>query len=144
MNVTLLVGRISFKKEVKVFESGSSQILFGVCTSENYKKDEQWVEDATFHTLKAWNKTAEYIDRNVNVGDMVEINGSNKVDEYEKDGEKKSFAYINLNKIKKVPRVKVSAEELEKGKETTQEVLDKTKPQSVGTDPRFAGDDIPF
>jgi len=146
MNKVLLVGRIAKTNEVKTFEGGSCNMLFSVATSESFKKGGEWTEEATFHQIKAWNKTAEYIENHIRKGDLVEIEGQIKIDQWEKDGEKKSFNYINLNRINRLMKSKpkegseqVNNQGLD---ESDQQNLLNAKKAEVNQD--FAGDDIPF
>ncbi|MBT8187832.1 MAG: single-stranded DNA-binding protein [Croceitalea sp.] len=137
MNKLILVGRISNVYEMKTFDSGASALNFGVCTSESFKKDGQWTDVPTFHNVKAWNKTAEYISNHIRKGDLVEVEGQIKIDEYEKDGEKKSFTYVNLNRINRLMKAPDKKAQAENGNLLEQD----HKPQTA---PEYASDSIPF
>ena len=143
MNKAMLVGKISQIKEMKTFGNGANQLMLNVCTNENFKKNGEWINEPTFHALKAWNKTANYIAEHLRVGDMVSVEGKIKIDNYEKDGVKKSFNYINLEKINRLQKGKPKEKQADFDLERDQgSVLHaQYKPESSND---YAADDIPF
>lgn len=143
MNKAILVGRISQIKESKTYDSGSTLVQFNVCTSESFKKNGEWVKEPTFHTIKSWNKTANYVEEHLRVGDMVTVEGQIKVDSYEKDGVKKQFNYISLIKIARLQksRPKENQNNFESEKDQG-DILQNIKEPEINT--AFASEDIPF
>lgn len=113
MNKVILVGRITSIGEFRNYDSGNSTIIFTVCTTENQKKNGEWWSIPSFHKCKAWNKAAEYISKNLVKGDLVSVEGQQKVDEYEKEGIKKQFHHVSLQRISVVMKNRTGRKESE-------------------------------
>ena len=68
INQVTLTGHVTYKKELKLLPSNITYISFGLAINEN--KDQ-----AYFYDLIAFNKNAENLNKYVNVGDLIGING---------------------------------------------------------------------
>lgn len=94
-NVTL-VGRLGKDPELKEIATGAKVCRFSVATSEPSKAG----EITTWHNVECWENTAENVAKFLKKGSMCLINGSIKVDTYEKDGEKRYANKIRAFSVK--------------------------------------------
>ena len=68
INQVTLIGHVTYKKELKLSPSNITYISFGLAINENKNQ-------AYFYDLIAFNKNAENLNKYVNVGDLIGING---------------------------------------------------------------------
>ena len=92
-----LIGNVG-KIEKLDLVSGKTVVNMTLATQENYKnKDGIWVENSVWHELKAWDKTAELLNENISVGDLVVIEGKLSYNINEKDGKKYKNVFVLVN-----------------------------------------------
>lgn len=58
INSVILVGRLVKDAEVKTFDSGFAVINFTIATNRSYKKNEEWIDEASFIDCKYFSKSA--------------------------------------------------------------------------------------
>ncbi len=75
-NKVQLIGHVGQKPEVKHLESGKTVANLSIATNESYRdaKGEK-VENTYWHNLVAWGKTAELIEKYVDKGSEIAIEG---------------------------------------------------------------------
>lgn len=102
MNVISIVGRVG--GEIKVYESNQGCIaVFSVATDDGYysKAKDEYVSRTTWHKVKIFRAgLSKSIAKRAGKGDMVEITGSCRVDEYEKDGERQWDHFVAADRVK--------------------------------------------
>jgi single-strand DNA-binding protein len=92
LNKVELIGRLGKDPEVKTLQNGSPVANFSVATSEKWKdkRSGEMQEKTEWHNIVVWNeKTIEFIEKYLNKGDLVRIEGKIQTRSWEKDGEKK-------------------------------------------------------
>ena len=92
LNKVELIGRLGKDPEVKHLTNGSAVANFSVATSEVWKdkRSGEKQEKTEWHNIVVWNeKTIEFIEKYLNKGDLVRIEGKIQTRSWEKDGEKK-------------------------------------------------------
>ena len=138
MNIVILTGNVGGEPEVKEF-SGSKVASFSLATTKKYKDKSGNMQSVTqWHRCKAWNKTAELIEKWVHKGDKLGINGEIQYSESEKDGKKTYYTDILVERIEflgSAPKTNNSAPEQNKQVE---------KPQNNNQDFEENEDDLPF
>ena len=98
LNEVTLIGNIARKSElILIGDSDKKTINLTVATNIPYGDDGK--EDTQFHHCIAWNKTSEVIDKIMEVGDFVMIKGRLNHHKREKDGVKKVFTEIVIDKF---------------------------------------------
>ena len=97
MNKTILKGRITADVELKTTQSGIEYCAFTVAIDRRVGKDREKTTD--FIPCKAWRQTAVFVDKYFGKGKEILLDGSMQVDKYEKDGENRTFTYINVNNV---------------------------------------------
>jgi len=100
-NKVQLIGHVGNDPEIKNFETGKKLANLNLATSEVYKNDKgEKVEDTQWHRLTAWGKMAEIIEKYVNKGKEIAVEGKLVHRSYEdKDGEKRYISEIIINDI---------------------------------------------
>ncbi|KKQ08166.1 MAG: Single-stranded DNA-binding protein [Candidatus Pacebacteria bacterium GW2011_GWF1_36_5] len=93
MNTTCLTGRLGNNPELKYFDSGKVKASFSIAVKGKKKDEAHWIN------IEAWDKTAELIGEHFKKGSQIGIQGRLQVDNWEKDGEKRSKVYVVAEQI---------------------------------------------
>jgi single-strand DNA-binding protein len=98
-NKVNLIGRLGAQPEVSSFESGRMLARFTLATNERYKdKNEVWQDNTQWHTVNAWGKLAERIQKSLDKGSEVVIEGKLVNQSYEtKEGEKRYSTIVEAS-----------------------------------------------
>lgn len=92
MNNLILVGRLTKDVELRYIPgSGTAVANFTIAVDRDYKKKDGSVE-TDFIPVEVMGKPAEFCANYLGKGRLVAINGSMRIDNYEKNGERRSFA----------------------------------------------------
>lgn len=99
-NKVNLIGRLGDNPEIKNFDEGLKIANVKLATSEKYtNKQGEKVEETQWHSLVFFGKKAEIVEKFLNKGDMIDVEGKIKYESYDKDGEKKYFTRIHCSDI---------------------------------------------
>ena len=100
-NKVQLIGNLGNNPEIITLESGKKIAKFSIATNESYKNSQgEKVTDTQWHNVVAWNKTAEIIERYLEKGTEVAIEGKLTSRSYEtKEGEKKYITEVVCNEV---------------------------------------------
>ena len=100
-NTVNLIGNLGMDPEIKSFDGGKTLARFSVATSSYYKnKDGEKVEEAQWHNVVAWGKTAQIVEKYLKKGSKVAIEGSLKNRQYETaSGEKKYITEVVAHEL---------------------------------------------
>ena len=100
-NKVQLIGNLGNNPEMITLESGKKIAKFSIATNESYKNSQgEKVTDTQWHNVVAWNKTAEIIERYLEKGTEVAIEGKLTSRSYEtKEGEKKYITEVVCNEV---------------------------------------------
>jgi single-strand DNA-binding protein len=87
--------------EVITLESGKKVAKFSIATNENYKNAQgEKVTDTQWHNIVAWNKTAEIIEKYLEKGNEVAVEGKLTSRTYEtKEGDKRYITEVVCNEV---------------------------------------------
>ena len=89
-NRVVLLGNLTRDPELQYIPSGMAVSDIGLAVNDRVKRDDQWVEEATFVDVTLWGRTAEIANEYLSKGSAVLIEGRLKLDTWEKDGQKRS------------------------------------------------------
>ena len=91
MNKAIIIGNVGNLPEVKTLEGGSTVASFSIATSKSYKnKAGEEIKETEWHNIVAWNQLAEIIERYVQKGSKLMIEGEIKTRTWEdKEGNKR-------------------------------------------------------
>lgn len=98
MNRCVFVGRLATDPEQKMTPSGVVNCYFRLAVQRRFK-DSTGERQTDFISCVAWRQTAEYACRYLHKGEMIAVEGSLQVRQYEKDGEKRSVSEIIVDNI---------------------------------------------
>ncbi len=100
-NKVSLIGRIGITPETLKFESGHSLTKLSLATNEIYKnKNGDWQEVTQWHTINAWGKIGELINKKLSKGQKVLIEGRLVNQSYEtKNGEKRLSTHVEAHEF---------------------------------------------
>lgn len=75
LNKVLLAGNLTRDPEFKALPSGTSVAEFSVATNRRVKRNEQWVDEADFHNVVVFGKTAEFVHQYFKKGSSIFVEG---------------------------------------------------------------------
>jgi len=91
-NRITVIGNVGMDAEVSDYDS-RYLIRFNVCTTNRFKKGEEWVNESQWFNVQMWTTSSGQA-RLLTKGATVLVEGSMRSKEYEKDGEKRLYWYI--------------------------------------------------
>jgi len=96
-NKVVLVGRLTRDPETKFASSGTQISTFNIAVDRDYPKE----PDATdFIRIVTFGKTAEFVGNYLLKGRLILVEGSLRINKWEKDGEKKQNAEVVASNIR--------------------------------------------
>ena len=100
-NKVQLIGNLGNDPEIITLESGKKLAKFSMATNESYKNAAgEKITDTQWHNLVAWNKTAEIVEKYLEKGNEIAIEGKLTSRSYEtKEGEKKYITEVVVNEV---------------------------------------------
>lgn len=100
-NKVQLIGHLGAKPEIKNTESGKKVASFTMATNEVYRNAQgEKVTETQWHRLVAWGKIADRVEKYLDKGKEVAIEGKLLNRSYtDKDGTKKYVSEILVNEI---------------------------------------------
>ena len=100
-NKVQLIGNLGNNPEIITLDSGRKLAKFSIATNESYKNSQgEKVKDTQWHNIVAWNKTAEIIEKYLEKGNEVAIEGKLTSRSYEtKEGEKRYVTEVVCNEV---------------------------------------------
>ena len=100
-NGVQLIGNLGNDPEIITLESGKKLAKFSIATNETYKNSSgEKVTDTQWHNIVAWNKTAEIIEKYVQKGNEIVVEGKLTSRSYEtKEGEKRYITEVVCNEL---------------------------------------------
>ena len=94
MNSVQIIGNISTDLDFKITPQGHAVVKFNVAVNNPYNR-----EKVSFIPVEAWRRSAELINDYCVKGNKIGIVGSIEVDQYEKDGQKRTFTKVVAQNI---------------------------------------------
>jgi single-strand DNA-binding protein len=102
-NRVILLGNITRDIEVRYLQSGMAVSDVGLAVNERRKgQNGEWVDETTFVDVTMWGRTAEIAGEYLSKGSPVLIEGRLKLDQWEKDGQKRSKLYVVCDRMQMV------------------------------------------
>jgi single-strand DNA-binding protein len=111
-NRVQLMGHLGMDPEVKSFDGDRKLARFSVATSQTYLNNKgDRVTDTQWHTIIAWGKVAERVEKFLKKGVEVALEGKIVYRQYEgNDGQKKYITEIVMNDFLKVSKKEAVSE----------------------------------
>jgi single-strand DNA-binding protein len=100
-NKVQLIGNLGQDPEIINLESGKKLAKFSLATNESYKNAQgEKTTQTDWHSLVAWNKTADIIEKYVTKGKEIAIEGKLTSRSYEdKEGQKRYVTEVVVNEL---------------------------------------------
>lgn len=100
-NRVQLIGNLGTTPEIITLESGKKLAKFAIATNETYKNARgEKITDTQWHNVVAWNKTAEIIEKYLEKGKEVMIEGRLTSRSFEdKEGNKRYITEVVCNEL---------------------------------------------
>ncbi len=100
-NKVQLIGNLGNDPEIITLDSGKKLAKFSIATNESYKNAQgEKVTETQWHNLIAWNKTAEIVEKYLEKGKEIAIEGKLTSRSYDdKDGNKKYITEVVVNEL---------------------------------------------
>src|ERR1051326_8761513 len=101
VNKVLLLGSVGKDPEIRSTPSGTSVATFSLATSDRVKKNDEWVDDTTWHNMLAFSRTAEIVRDYVKKGTPIYVEGKIQTRSWDdkESGEKKYRTEILVNEL---------------------------------------------
>lgn len=99
-NTVNLIGRTGVQPIIRTFENGMKLAKFSLATNETIRELNGKKTTTQWHQIVAWGKTAELIERSVNKGQMLAVDGKlvNRVYR-DKDGSNRRRTEIQIHGV---------------------------------------------
>ena len=110
MNKLILIGRLTKEPDMKSNEDGFILCAVSLAVSRAYKDKGTGEYESDFFNLKAFSKTASYIEQYLNKGDLVSIEGTVKIKKWEQDGATRYGNDFIIDRISRLAKAKKTAE----------------------------------
>jgi len=100
-NKVQLIGNLGNNPEIIALDSGKKLAKFSLATNETYKNAQgEKVTETEWHNIIAWNKTAEIVEKYLEKGKEVAIEGKLTNRSYDdKEGNKRYITEIVCNEL---------------------------------------------
>ena len=99
MNKVILVGRVVRDSELSYIASTSTpKMSFSIAVERNYQKDKN-NKKVDFINCEQLGKHVENLCQYVTKGKQILVEGELNIDNYEKDGEKRSFTKVKVDRL---------------------------------------------
>lgn len=138
MNNVCLFGRIANDLELKSTTSGKNVCNFNLAIKKINS------DDANFIPCRAWNKTAENLTLYKKKGDQIVIVGSVETYDYEDNGQKRKYVYVNCNQIQYTANTNNNNTESNKIENVAEEVFGTSNIEVEEDEVNISFDDLPF
>ena len=95
-NKVQLIGNLGKNPEIITLDSGKKLAKFSIATNESYKNAQgEKVQNTEWHNVIAWNKTADIIEKYLEKGSEIAIEGKLASRSYDdKDGNKRYITEV--------------------------------------------------
>lgn len=104
VNKVMIIGRVGQTPQVRTV--GENKVAnFTVATTEKYKDR----EDTEWHNIAVWGKLADVVEKWVDKGMMVYVEGKIKTEKYTKDGQDKFVVRIMASSLQMLSKKEDSA-----------------------------------
>ena len=100
-NKVQLIGNLGNNPEIITLESGKKLAKFSIATNESYKNAQgEKVQNTEWHNVVAWNATAEIVEKYLEKGKEIAIEGKLTSRSYDdKDGNKRYVTEIVCSEL---------------------------------------------
>lgn len=140
MNTVSLIGNISTEIDLKYTPQGHAVCRFNLAVTNPYNR-----EKTNFIPVEIWRKQAENTSNFCQKGSKVGVVGHIEIDQYEKDGQKRTFTKVVANSIEFLtPKNSGSQQQAPRYNADPGDPFNNTQGDPLGGGEPFDGGDLPF
>jgi single-strand DNA-binding protein len=99
VNHVVLIGRLTRDAELKYTNSGLAITKFSIAINRRRKQGDNWVDEANFFDCVNMGRQGEAIQKYLQKGKQVAVDGELRQDRWEQDGQRRSKVEIYANNI---------------------------------------------
>ena len=99
MNHVVLVGRLTRDPELRYIAGNGTPVANFTIAIDREFTTKEGKKETDFIDIQIWGKSAENCANYIGKGSLVGIQGSIRIEKYEKDGERRTFTKVNANKV---------------------------------------------
>jgi single-strand DNA-binding protein len=136
-NRVVLVGNLTRDPEFKTLKSGTALADFGLAVNDRVKTGDVWHDEATFVDCTAFGRTAEICQEFLRSGSQILVEGRLKLEQWEKDGQKRSKLKVICEQMKMLGK-------REGGEEQAPRQNRQTRTATASSVGNFEEEDVPF
>ena len=97
MNSLIIKGRLTSDPELKNTSNATEYCDFTVAVDRYAGKDKE--KETDFIPCRAWRQTAVFVQQYFKKGQEILVGGEICFDKYEKDGEKRTYSFVQVNRV---------------------------------------------
>jgi single-strand DNA-binding protein len=106
VNKCIFTGNLTRDPEIKIIKDNVKVVRFGLAVNRRFKRaNGDWENEPAFLELEAWDSGAQSIVDRFVKGDPILVECSVKMEQWEKDGEKRSALRFRVNHYEKLARM---------------------------------------
>ena len=136
VNKVILIGHVGQDPNVRGVQGGTKVANFTLATTEKYKDK----EDTEWHNVAVWGSLAEVVEKYVQKGTQLYIEGRIKTEKYTKDGQDKFVTRIIASSLQLLGKKEGASQQTAPA--PASKMQHKSTPIPPAGDP--VGDDLPF
>ncbi len=104
LNKVFLFGNLTRDPELKSLPSGIQVASFSIATNRRTKRDGRWEDQAEFHNIVTFGKTAELVTQYLKKGSSLLVEGRMQTRSWEKDGHKNYRTEVIAERVQFGPK----------------------------------------
>lgn len=102
INIATILGRVG-RKETKTTKNGGQMTVLSIATTNNFK-DSEGKQQTTWHNVNCFSKLSDFVEKKVNVSDIVFVRGQICNSKVLKDN-KESYIYsLHADEVRVIPQ----------------------------------------
>ncbi len=91
INEVRILGNVTNDPDLRFTPSGTAVLSFSVATNRRYQKDNEWVDEPTFHNLVVWGQRAQSVAQRIKKGTRVHVSGRVQTRSWDGQDGKKNY-----------------------------------------------------
>ena len=99
LNRIVIMGRMTRDSELRTSQSGISLCSFTLAVDRDHQARDANEKKTDFIDCVAWRQTADFVNKYFSKGSMAIVLGALQIDSYQKDGENRRSAKVNVENI---------------------------------------------
>lgn len=142
MNKVILIGRLTADPELRYTPNGKAVCTVCVAVDREYKQEGG--QEADFPWVEVWGTAAENLAKYMTKGGRIGIDGRLALDQYEKDGQKRTGCKVIANRVEFLGNVAQKQQAPQSSAQPQQSQAYSSAGTPMGQEISFSDGDLPF